>query len=64
MIVQTDQPQQPRRSRIIPVILGRLALLILLGLGILAGLIWARSSPSPTASIRSRRCALQTTSAG
>ncbi len=38
--MQTDQPQQPRRSRIVPVIFGRLALSLLLGLGILAGLIW------------------------
>ncbi|MFL5023788.1 MAG: extensin family protein [Microvirga sp.] len=38
--MQIDQPQPPRRSRIVPVILGRLALSILLGLGIVAGLIW------------------------
>jgi hypothetical protein len=38
--VQIDQPQPPRRARIVPVILGRLALSILLGLGIVAGLIW------------------------
>lgn len=38
--MQIDQPQPQRRSRIIPVVLGRLALSFLLGLGIVAGLIW------------------------
>ncbi|QRM30788.1 extensin family protein [Microvirga sp. VF16] len=38
--MQTDQPQPQRRSRIARVILGRLALSILLGLGIVGGLIW------------------------
>jgi hypothetical protein len=40
--VQIDQPQPPRRSRIVPVILGRLAISSLLGLVILAGLIWGQ----------------------
>jgi hypothetical protein len=38
--VQIDQPQPQRRSRIVPVILGRLALAVLLGAGIVGGLIW------------------------
>jgi hypothetical protein len=39
--VQIDHLQRPRRSRIVPIILGGLALSILLGLGILIGLIWS-----------------------
>ena len=38
--MHADRPQPPRRSRIFPVILGRLALAVLLGLAIVAGLIW------------------------
>ncbi|MBQ0821858.1 extensin family protein [Microvirga terrae] len=37
--MQTDQPRPSRRSRLVRVILGRLALSLLLGLGIVAGLI-------------------------
>jgi hypothetical protein len=46
--VQIEQPQPPRRSRIVPVILGRLALSILLGLGIVAALIWGEVIAIPT----------------
>jgi len=38
--VQDDQLQARRRSRILPVILGRLALAVLLGAAIIAGLVW------------------------
>jgi len=40
--VQIDQPKPPRRFRIVRVILGRLAISILLGLGVTAGLIWGQ----------------------
>lgn len=45
--MRTGPPQPSPRSRIVPVILGRLALAALLGLAIVAGLIWAQIIPVP-----------------
>ncbi len=40
--MQTDQTQPSRRSRIVPVVIGRLAISFLLCLGVSAGLIWGQ----------------------
>ena len=40
-MVHDDHPQPQRRSRLLPVILGRLAIALLLGLALAGGLVWS-----------------------
>jgi hypothetical protein len=45
--VHDHHPQQQRRSRIVPVLLGRLAIVLLLGLMVVAGLVWSGAVAVP-----------------
>jgi hypothetical protein len=45
--VHDDHPQQQRRSRIVPVLLGRLAIVLLLGLMVVSGLVWSGAVAVP-----------------